>query len=1151
MADGEHGGAPEVLAIKALIQREKCVQETSDRMRQWCKDRFTADRWLDENEREWYALGRLCRSRPWASNRDKAFPYPFREATARMIQAEGEWVGGARQPSRAVRREMSCEVVTQVHVPPIFPPEHRVLLFAPEFGTDRSFDVELWSYLEPEDQVDLSVVCWLGWTDFKVMIEQVLDKVLAFGDGVSTVWFGQGMGAIVAYELLKIIETRQIQTPNLPVALVVSDCPAPHLVSRYRPYDAEDWAAQVAAYPPDHQRTAAEVVSMMKSYSCAHASRTLPVPIAACWHGGRRVDAASIKAWADYGKGFAFEEFGNAEEEWYLEGIGPAAKPEPALLSMMSQTLKDFCRWNEEAYPDIGPVEGAIPEKVDCVIVGAGIAGIYQAKVLAEGGKSFVVFDRYHTIGGVWEFYGNDYSRVNTSEIGYRILDKRGVWARPNEDHTPRRDIMRDIYDIASEYAHDKIRCRMNVQKVEKQKDGTYHVHVQSLTDAKAYVVKTTAVSFQVNRRIGKRRIVDWEDSEKFKGTICYGYGNEPANLDFWNKRVLVVGAGAFAFENVRTSIEHGARHVTLLGRRDGTTCPKWIDMIAFLRPLDENLQTNKAGNMISFEVWQKCYQDAGVRTPGCWAEGLLKPNNHTISVSDLAFIAGYHGLAELRVGEIARIRGDGRGVVLKDSSEIDVDIIIKCTGFHLNDEVPEVVGSSKMHPYGLIDYNLNYQAEPLLDWGQFGSSKADAAVESPAMKEINEILTKPEFHKGLEVYRNVGLDEGPLKPQGNPFGSGQGGPIDCLSRYFAWLVDHPEEQASLLKHSGAPSQEMVQLWSSQIGQNNTATLTRLICALAALDKSVPSVPVAHGAKRALLFPGQGSQNVGMLSQCKDLALVQKMIAAANSIVGYDLLEVCLSGPEHRLEETSVCQPAMFLTGMAALEVLRERDAASPRAVAGLSLGEYTALCAAGVLDFEDAMMLVMIRGTAMAEASMKTPQAMISIAGLDRATVEKLCLEQAQGEVCQIANSLFSNGFACAGAKSAIERLEQSARDKGALQVKAIKTSGGFHTELMRPAQHTLDDALKGLEPRMKPPICDVYMNVTGKKISAGTSPKEILPLLAQQLCSPVLWESCIRSMIADGIEEFIEVGPNKQLTAMMKRIDQNAWGRMTNVDI
>lgn len=241
---------------------------------------------------------------------------------------------------------------------------------------------------------------------------------------------------------------------------------------------------------------------------------------------------------------------------------------------------------------------------------------------------------------------------------------------------------------------------------------------------------------------------------------------------------------------------------------------------------------------MISFEVWQKCYKDAGVRTPSCWDEGLLKPHNHTISVSDLAFIGGYHGLVDLRVGEINRIRADGKGVVLKDASEIDCDIIIKCTGFHLNDELPEVVGTSKMHSYGLIDYNLNYQAEPLLDQGQFGSSKAtDAdAAETPALKEISELVQKPEFLRGLQVYRESRLDETPLKPQGNPFGSGQGGPIDCLSNYFAWLVDHPTEQAALLKHSGAPAQEMVMLWSSQIGQNNTATLVRLISALAGVD---------------------------------------------------------------------------------------------------------------------------------------------------------------------------------------------------------------------------------------------------------------------------------------------------------------------------
>jgi len=759
-----------------------------------------------------------------------------------MMQIEGEWVGGLRPKSRVTRREMICDVITQIHVPPIFPPEHRVLLFAPEFGTDQSFDVDLWTYLEPDDAVDLSVVCWQGWSDFKIMIEQVLEKVLAFGDGVNTVWFGQGMGAIIAYELLKMMEVRGIQSPNLPVALVVSDCPAPHMFSAtYCPYAANNWSERTAAYPAAEQKSIGEVVSMMRSYKFVHEkNQKVLVPIVGCCHGSTLADASSLKAWEDYGPNFKFEDLGHVEEhEWYLEGIGPATKPEPALLSVISETCNNFCRWNDETYPDIGPIEGPIPEKVDCIIVGAGIAGIYQAKVMAETGKSFMVFDRYHKIGGVWEFYGNEYSRVNTSEIGYRILEKQGNWVRPNEDHTPRQGIMRDIYEIASKHAYGKIRCQMNVQKVEKQADGTYLVHVQSLVDSKVHVLKTAAVSFQVNRRIGKGRPVDWKDSEKFKGNICYGYGNEPAKLDFWNKRVLVVGAGAYAFENVRTSVEHGCRHVTLLGRRDGTTCPKWVDMLAFLRPLDENLQTNKAGNMISFEVWQKCYKDAGVRTPSCWDEGLLKPHNHTISVSDLAFIGGYHGLVDLRVGEIDRIRADGKGVVLKDGKEIECDIIIKCTGFLLNDELPEVVGTAKMHSYGLIDYNLNYQAEPLLDQGQFGSSKAtDGDAETPALKEISELVKKPEFLRGLQVYRQSGLDETPLKPQGNPFGSGQGGPIDCLSQYFAWLVDHPKEQAALLKHSGAPAQEMVMLWSSQIGQNNSATLVRLISALAALDPS-------------------------------------------------------------------------------------------------------------------------------------------------------------------------------------------------------------------------------------------------------------------------------------------------------------------------
>mmetsp|Transcript_84399 Transcript_84399/g.152238 ORF Transcript_84399/g.152238 Transcript_84399/m.152238 type:complete len:484 (+) Transcript_84399:147-1598(+) len=305
----------------------------------------------------------------------------------------------------------------------------------------------------------------------------------------------------------------------------------------------------------------------------------------------------------------------------------------------------------------------------------------------------------------------------------------------------------------------------------------------------------------------------------------------------------------------------------------------------------------------------------------------------------------------------------------------------------------------------------------------------------------------------------------------------------------------------------------------------------------------------------ALMFPGQGSQYVKMLDGVKDNLKVKEMIAIARAVLGYDILEVCLNGPEEKLEETSVCQPAMFLAGMAGLEKLREdrpEAVERPGAVAGLSLGEYTALCAAGVFSFEEGMELVKIRGTAMAEAAKSRPQAMLSVAGLDQQTLEKVCAECATGgEVCQIANILFPKGFSCAGTKSAIDRLKDEAEKAGALQAKLLKTSGAFHTSLMQPAQLKLVEALNRLLPKMKAPRCDIYMNVTGKKIKAGTPPSEFIDLLGKQLCSAVLWEPSVRLMIKDGLTEFYEVGPMKQLKAMMKRIDQETWKSTTNIDV
>jgi len=292
-----------------------------------------------------------------------------------------------------------------------------------------------------------------------------------------------------------------------------------------------------------------------------------------------------------------------------------------------------------------------------------------------------------------------------------------------------------------------------------------------------------------------------------------------------------------------------------------------------------------------------------------------------------------------------------------------------------------------------------------------------------------------------------------------------------------------------------------------------------------------------------------------MIGALKDYPEVREMVHSAEAILGWDPLEVCLKGPESRLEETSICQPCMFLAGMVGLVKLKEKHpdvVERPGCVAGLSLGEYTALCAAGVFTFEEGMELVKVRGRAMAEAASSRPQTMLSVFGVDQETLEKLCKEQAMGdEVCQIANLLFPRGFSCAGTTNAIMRLKDEVEAAGAMQAKLLKTSGGFHTELMKPAQEKLQAALEKLTPQMKPPKCDIYMNVTGKKVKAGTPPSDFVPLLAKQLCSSVLWEASVRLMIEEGMTEFYEVGPMKQLKAMMKRIDMNMWSSTSNIEV
>jgi len=308
----------------------------------------------------------------------------------------------------------------------------------------------------------------------------------------------------------------------------------------------------------------------------------------------------------------------------------------------------------------------------------------------------------------------------------------------------------------------------------------------------------------------------------------------------------------------------------------------------------------------------------------------------------------------------------------------------------------------------------------------------------------------------------------------------------------------------------------------------------------------------------ALLFPGQGSQYVGMLKGIKDIPAVQDMLKKANEVLDYDLLDLCLNGPETKLEQTRFCQPAVFMGGLAGLEKLRlDRPGILEQfqACAGLSLGEYTALCAAGVFSFEDALRLVQLRGEAMHDAAQFSKQAMLSVAGLERARLDDLCAQAAEFEgpdaQCCVANVLFAKGFACAGTEKAVLKLKELVGTAGALQAKVLKAAGAFHTPLMAPAASRLKEALHEVLPRMKPPQRTVYMNVTGKPLEPGTDPKVIVSLLQQQLTTPVLWEPLVREMIQDGISEFYEVGPMKQIKAMIKRINPSVWSKTYNISV
>ncbi len=290
-------------------------------------------------------------------------------------------------------------------------------------------------------------------------------------------------------------------------------------------------------------------------------------------------------------------------------------------------------------------------------------------------------------------------------------------------------------------------------------------------------------------------------------------------------------------------------------------------------------------------------------------------------------------------------------------------------------------------------------------------------------------------------------------------------------------------------------------------------------------------------SKIAFIFPGQGSQAVGMgVALAEQFAEARSAFEQASRVLDWDLLQACKEGPEDRLRQTDVAQPALYVTGYAAFAVLRSLGIA-PDAVAGHSIGEYAALASAGVFGFTEGLDLVRERGRLMQAAAQERPGGMVAILGLSRETLQAICdaVQAAQG-TCVPVNFNSPEQIVVAGEKKAIEAVSAAASEKGAKRVIPLNVAGAFHSPLMGEAAVRMKKHLSHVP--FRDAACPVAMNVDGQcRQKAG----EIQAALAQQLDHSVEWVKSIDALKGLGCSVFVECGPGRILIGLVKKIDRS----------
>ena len=292
--------------------------------------------------------------------------------------------------------------------------------------------------------------------------------------------------------------------------------------------------------------------------------------------------------------------------------------------------------------------------------------------------------------------------------------------------------------------------------------------------------------------------------------------------------------------------------------------------------------------------------------------------------------------------------------------------------------------------------------------------------------------------------------------------------------------------------------------------------------------------------KKAYIFPGQGSQFPGMARQLYETnSTAREMLEKANETLGFRITDIMFDGTAEELKETKVTQPAIFLHSVVLAKCLPDFE---PEMVAGHSLGEFSALVAAGAIDFEEGLKLVSIRAQAMQKACETNPGGMAAVLMLDSETIEHIC-EETEGIVVA-ANYNCDGQIVISGEKAAVDAACIRLKEAGARRALPLPVGGAFHSPLMEPARAELAEGIE--KAVFKTPICPVYQNVTAQP---STDPTEIKANLLSQLTSPVRWTQSVQNMIADGADTFIELGPGKVLQGLVAKIAKDQV-TLTSID-